>query len=164
MRNFLLLALLAISSLVWAQSGPPTVTFQPAAPVSVAPGHTGHVILVFRVGDGFHINSHKPLDQLLLPTEVKLSPPTDIMISQIGYPQGQLVSFPFSPEAKLSVYSGEFRVSAAVRPSQDSATGTFRVHGDLRFQACNDRQCFPPRKIPLEFDVKIHRSKKSRRG
>ncbi len=164
MRRVVLALLLTCTISALGQSGPPTVAFNPPAPVVVSPGRTSRVTLTFRVGDGFHINSHKPLDELLLATEVKLSPPTDIMISKITYPEGQLLNFPFSPETKLSVYSGEFRVSAAVRPSQAMPKGTFRVHGDLRFQACNDRQCFPPKKIPIEFDVKVERAKKSHRG
>ena len=164
MRRLLLATLLALTTSAFAQSGPPTVSFESASPVVVAPGKTAHVTLVFHVGEGFHINSHKPLDELLLPTVLQLSPPTDIMISRIAYPDGELLSFPFSPESKLSVYSGEFRVSAAVRPSTAMPHGTFRVRGDLRFQACNNRQCFPPKKIPIQFDVKIEKAKRSRRG
>jgi len=164
MRKFLLATLLALALPAVAQSGPPTVSFESASPVVVSPGHVGHVTLVFRVGEGFHINSHKPLDELLLPTVVKLDPPTDIMIANIEYPDGEMLSFPFSPESKLSVYSGEFRVTAAVRPTAAMPHGTFRVHGDLRFQACNNRQCFPPKKIPVQFDVKVEKTKRSRKG
>lgn len=160
----LVLAILLAGTAAFAQSGPPTVSYDAPAPVMVAPGRISHVTLVFRVGEGFHINSHKPLDELLLPTVVKLDPPTDIMIAKIEYPQGEMLSFPFSPESKLSVYSGEFRVTAMVRPSAAMPHGTFRVHGDLRFQACNNRQCFPPKKIPVQFDVKVERAKRSRKG
>ena len=164
MRRFGFALLLALAVSALAQSGPPTVSFDPPSPVVVVPGHTAHVTLVFRVGEGFHINSHKPLDELLLPTVVQLDPPTDVMIAKIEYPAGDLLSFPFSPESKLSVYSGEFRVTAAIRPSTAMPHGTFRVHGDLKFQACNNRQCFPPKKIPVQFDVKVERAKRSRKG
>jgi hypothetical protein len=164
MRKLVLATLLALAVSAVAQSGPPTVSFESPSPVVVSPGHVSHVTLVFRVGEGFHINSHKPLDELLLPTAVQLSPPTDIMISKIEYPDGEMVSVPFSPESKLSVYSGEFRVTAAIRPSTAMPHGTFRVHGDLRFQACNNRQCFPPKKIPIQFDVKVQKAKNTHRS
>ena len=163
-RLSLLAAVLLFATLCFAQEGPNSVTFVSAAPVVVAPGHTAQVTMVFKVGGGYHINSHKPLDELLVPTEVKLSPPTEIMISGIKYPQGQELNFPFSPDTKLSVYSGEFKVTAAVRPTQNAPKGTFRVHGDLKFQACTDRQCFPPKKIPMEFDVQIQKAKRTRKG
>lgn len=164
MRRFVLALFLALTASTFAQSGPPTVSFDPPSPVVVTPGHVARVTLVFRVGEGFHINSHQPLDELLLPTVVKLDPPTDVMIAKIEYPSGDLLSFPFSPESKLSVYSGEFRVTAAVRPALTMPRGTFRVHGDLLYQACNNRQCFPPKKIPVQFDVKVEKAKRSRRS
>jgi hypothetical protein len=160
----LIVFLLLMAAVAFAQDGPPSVSFQSATPVVVAPGRTSQVTMVFKVGDGFHINSNKPLDELLVPTEVKLSPPTEIMISRINYPAGQKLSFPFSPDTQLSVYSGEFKVTAAVRAAQSMPAGTFRVHGDLKFQACTDRQCFPPKKIPMQFDVKVEKAKRSRRG
>jgi hypothetical protein len=163
-RLSLLATVLLFATLCFAQEGPNSVAFVSAAPVVVAPGHTAQVTMVFKVGGGYHINSHKPLDELLVPTEVKLSPPTEIMISGIKYPQGQELNFPFSPDTKLSVYSGEFKVTAAVRPTQNAPKGTFRVHGDLKFQACTDRQCFPPKKIPMEFDVQIQKTKRTRKG
>jgi len=163
-RATLLAAILVLATMCLAQEGPNSVSFESAAPVTVAPGHTAQVTLVFKVGGGYHINSHKPLDELLVPTEVKLSPPTEIMISKIAYPQGQELNFPFSPDTKLSVYSGEFKVTAAVRPAQNAPKGTFRVHGDLKFQACTDRQCFPPKKIPVQFDVMVEKAKRAKRG
>jgi hypothetical protein len=163
-KRTMLVGLLLLATSAFAQEGPNSVTFVSAAPVVVAPGHTAQVTMIFKVGGGYHINSHKPLDELLIPTEVKLSPPTEIMISGIKYPQGQELNFPFSPDAKLSVYSGEFKVTAAVRPAQNAPKGTFRVHGDLKFQACTDRQCFPPKKIPMQFDVKVEKSKRTRKG
>jgi hypothetical protein len=163
-RSVVWIAFLALATLSFAQESPNSVSFESAAPVIVAPGHTAQVTMIFKVGGAYHINSHKPLDELLIPTEVKLSPPTEIMISKISYPRGEELNFPFSPDTKLSVYSGQFKVTAAVRPTQNAPHGTFRVHGDLKFQACTDRQCFPPKKIPVQFDVQIQKAKRSRRG
>jgi hypothetical protein len=32
------------------------------------------------------------------------------------------------------------------------------VHGELQYQACNDRACFPPKKLPVEFEVTVLKS------
>lgn len=145
-----------------AQGGGPNVSQIEPPTVMVKPGHTAHVSLKFRVADYYHINSHKPLDELLLPTEVKLSPPTEIMVSNIAYPTGHMLSLPFAPDSKLSVYTGDFDVSATVRAAQNMPAGTFRIHGELKFQACSDRQCFPPKTTPIAFDVKVSKVKKAR--
>lgn len=163
-KSALLLAAILSTIVAVAQEGGPSVSQVSQPTVVVTPGRTSQVTLTFRVAGNFHINSHKPLDELLLPTELKLSPPTEIMISKVTYPEGELLNFPFSPETKLSVYSGDFEVTASVKPTSTAPAGTFRVHGDLKFQACNDRQCFPPKKVPIQFDVKVQRAKKSHRG
>jgi len=155
--NLLLLNLAAVAQ------GPSVSQLAPPT-VGVTPGQTSQVTLQFRVADYYHINSHKPLDELLLPTELKLSPPTEIMVSNVVYPKGHILSLPFSPEAKLSVYTGDFDVNATVRAAHNMPSGTFRVHGELKFQACNDRQCFPPKTTPVEFDVKVSKKQKGRRS
>jgi hypothetical protein len=55
----------------------------------------------------------------------------------------------------LNVYSGEVDVTAEVRVPKSAGLGTQRVHGEVRYQACNNRQCFPPKSTPLAFDVKV---------
>lgn len=157
----LLAATLAVAAA--AQNGVPNVSQVTAPTVRVTPGHTAKVTLTFRVADYFHINSHKPLDDLLMPTELKLSPPTEIMVSNVIYPEGHLLELPFSPEAKLSVYTGDFDVNATVRAAHNMPSGTFRIHGELRFQACSDRQCFPPKTMPVQFDVTVTKVRRSAR-
>ncbi len=152
---------LSVGGLALAQEGGPSVSVVSIAPVTVAPGHTAQATMLFRVNGGYHINSHKPNDELLIPTEVKFDLPTEIMVQKVTYPEGQSLTLPFSPDAPLSVYSGDFKVLAAIRPALNSPPGTFRVHGELKYQACSDRQCFPPKKMPIQFDVKVTKPGKS---
>jgi hypothetical protein len=140
------------------QQNVPSVTMMPIDPVAVAIGKSAPVSLTFRVNNGFHINSNKPNSDLLIPTALKLDVPTELMIAKINYPEGQQAALEFSPDEKMSVYSGDFTITAMVRPALNSSPGTYRVHGGLRFQACNNRQCFPPKTLPVQFDIKIARA------
>jgi hypothetical protein len=81
--------------------------------------------------------------------------PTDIVLGKIEYPAGQDVSFPFSPESKLNVYSGDFTVNLMVRPLTSVVPGNYAMHGVLRYQACDNAQCFPPKTLPVTVDVKV---------
>lgn len=110
-----------------------------------------------QVNRGFHVNSNKPNDELLLPTVVHLNPPQGIMIVNIQYPEGEQLALPFMGKDKLSVYTGDFAVTADVRIPKSAALGTLRVHGEVKYQACDNRQCFPPKTTPLEFDVRVVR-------
>jgi hypothetical protein len=135
------------------------VSALPTAPVSVRAGDSTRVQLRFRVAAGNHINSSLPKSALLIPTKLKFAPPTDIAVGKIEYPQGQELAFTFAPKEKLNVYTGEFLVSALLRPTRSAAPGTYRVHGELLYQACNDRACYPPKKLPVAFEVNVGRAR-----
>jgi hypothetical protein len=133
----------------------PSVLLSPSPVTTIPRGKPGTVDLHFRVPDGFHVNSNTPKADYLIPTSLKLDPPTDIMIGKIIYPAGQETSFPFSPDEKLSVYGGDFTVSVGVRPLATVLPGTYSVRGQLKYQACDNASCYPPKQLPVEFVVKI---------
>jgi hypothetical protein len=142
----------------------PEVTVLPVAPLTVLAGRSTPIKLSFRIRNGFHINSNKPLQQVLIPTSIKLSPPTDIMVGRLEYPAGELMDLPFMPDEKLSVYSGAFQVAGQLKTTMAVSPGTYRVRGVLRYQACTERQCFPPRTTDFDFDVKVVRPARPRRN
>lgn len=125
----------------------PLVTAQRAAQTTVA--------LNFRVGSGFHINSNTPKSEFLIPTSLKMDLPTDIVLGKIEYPAGKDLTFPFSPDETLNVYSGDFTINLAVHPLHSVVPGKYVMHGVLRYQACDNAQCFPPKSLPVSFDVKV---------
>ncbi len=124
-------------------------------------GKASTVTLSFRVAQGFHINSNKPNSELLIPTVLKLSPPTDLSLGNIQYPSGEQLSFAFSPDEKLSVYTGDFTVQATARTIGAIHSGSYRVHGELKFQACDNSACYPPKSIPVNFDVHVENAPKA---
>jgi len=107
------------------------------------------------VAQGDHVNSNHPGSELLIPTRLSLSSPSDIVVGDVTYPEGQSLTLQVAPDEKLSLYTGPFAITAAITPTRKSAPGTYRIHGELRYQACSDRACYPPQKLPVEFDVKV---------
>ena len=65
------------------------------------------------------------------------------------------MSFPFDPTEKLSVYSGEFTLAVVVRPLVHVVPGKYMLHGQLKYQACDNAACYPPKQLPVEFEVKV---------
>jgi len=145
-----------LSTAAWAQSGKaPSVTIAPI-PTVTAPRTTQTMVnLNFRVARGFHINSNTPKSEFLIPTALKMDVPTDIALGKIEYPAGTDVSFPFSPDEALNVYTGDFTIAVAVHPLKSVVPGKYVMHGVLRYQACDNAQCFPPKTLPVSFDVKV---------
>jgi Thiol:disulfide interchange protein DsbD, N-terminal len=132
----------------------PTVTMSPATLATISRGSVGTVSLNFHVASGFHINSNKPAAEYLIPTALKLDVPTDISVGTV-YPAGEEMSFAFAPNEKLSVYSGDFTLSVSVRPLASVLPSKYEFHGNLRYQACDNAACYPPKNLPVQFEVKV---------
>ena len=140
------------------------VNFEGASSATVTPTKAAEVELNFRVKDGFHVNSNKPNSELLIPTTLKLSPPSDLSSAGITFPPGKDISFPFDPSEKLNVYSDAFTVKAKLLAAHTAMTGNFTVHGELRYQACSDNACYPPKTVPFQFDVHVVGASARRHG
>jgi hypothetical protein len=130
-------------------------------PVKVAPGGNSTVALSFRVRPNYHINSNKPGSDMLIPTVLKLDPPTDVVVSTT-YPEGKNLAFAFSPSHKLNVYTGDFQLTTRVIADRKLRPGKYRVHGELRYHACDARAGYPPTDIPVAFDITVARPSSGR--
>jgi hypothetical protein len=117
------------------------------------------VPLLFTVARGYHINSNHPKEEFLIPTTLKIEATTDIVIGKTVYPEGQDMSFSFAPDEKLNVYTGNFEVDVVVHPLRSVEPGKYIVRGTLKYQACDNTACYPPRNLPVSFDVKIAKAK-----
>lgn len=116
--------------------------------VEVEPGKPTWVELRFRVQPGFHVNSHVPHDELLLPTSFEPAP-SPLQVKQQAYPAGIPLHLAIGDGETLSTYQGEFSVRLEVL-----ARGRdHQLAGVLSYQACDARSCFPPRKLPVQVRV-----------
>ncbi len=145
----------------WAQnefsSPKPSVQVLQVESAPLLKGQSAAIKVSFRVAKGFHVNSNHPNSELLIPTVLRLDPPTDLTLGNIQYPEGQQLAFAFSPDDKLSVYTGDFAVQATARMIGTLRPGSYRVHGELRYQACDNSACYPPKSVPVAFDVKVEK-------
>lgn len=107
------------------------------------------VELRFTIEQGLHINSHTPHSEFLIPTTLTLDKTPGVEVAKIDYPQGLDYHFQFSPKDALSVYTGEFAVVVRVR----ARAGHYAMHGQLRYQACDNKSCNPPQTLPVQLDV-----------
>ena len=152
-----MLPALLLAGVVWAQNlnDKSPVIMAPVGNVQVHAGASKDVPMDFRVIAEFHINSHTPNSPLLIPTVLKLTPPEQVTVADVKYPAGQDMTFAFSPNEKLNVYSGDFSINALVKAPANAAAGSYPVKGELRFQACDHSACYPPRSIPVQFQVTV---------
>lgn len=125
------------------------VTYLFPEQVTVATGKPSAVALHFRVAQGLHINSHTPSDEFLIPTTFSIPDGMGVRLDTATYPTGTIISLSFDPKTKLSVYTGEFAVQARIV----ATAGNHLVQAKLRYQACDNNQCMPPKTINVPIDV-----------
>ncbi len=120
----------------------------------VAAGSTVRGALQVTLPEGLHVQSNKPRDPALIPTELLLEPPTGVRGVEVVFPKG--VDFPQEglPEPLL-VFDREFTIGVQMAVAANLAPGAFTVPFTLRYQACNDKVCFAPASAKGEwtFDV-----------
>jgi hypothetical protein len=128
---------------------PEAVTYLFPEQVNVPAGKPSQVALHFRVGQGLHINSHTPSEEYLIPTDFSIPDGAGVRLAAATYPVGTIITLPFDPKTKLSVYTDEFIIEARVVAS----AGNHMVQAKLHYQACNESQCLPPKTISVPIDV-----------
>lgn len=122
------------------------------AQATLAPAGAGHGTLTVRakIEPGWHVNSHKPSDDYLIATEVKLDAADGVAFGTPSYPEGKLLKFAFS-DSPLSVYAEEFAVEVPV--SWPASRPAPVISGSVEFQSCNDTQCLAPASVTFRADA-----------
>jgi hypothetical protein len=158
MKRLFLCSLVLLAAAAFGQDAPtikPVVSMAPAPLITITQGKASQVPLAFRVIRGYHINSNQPKSEFLIPTALKIGATTDIIIGGTDYPEGHDMSFAFAPDEKLNVYTGDFEVDVSVRPLRSVLPGKYMLRGNLKYQACDNAACYPPKQLPVSFEVKI---------
>jgi hypothetical protein len=116
-------------------------------------GQTARLTLTLYVRAGFHVNSNKPNDDYLIPLRLTWDK-GPLEPGEVEFPEPQLEKSGFS-DKPLSVYSGTFHVVTAFRAPAEAMPGPAAITGKLRYQACNNRECLPPRTMDIRVPVEI---------
>jgi thiol:disulfide interchange protein len=118
------------------------------------PGSPAKVAALVSIEHGWHVNSHQPSFEYLIPTVLDLQLPPGWAAGAFVYPVAKLKVFSFEPKP-LAVYDGDVVVLAEIKLPKGVAKGTYPVTASLRYQACNDSQCLPPVTSKAEIRVKV---------
>lgn len=156
MRNFLIIILL-ITSVASAQIGigqelvaGETILSQSNAYA----GSTVKVALKLKIEETWHINSDRPNDEFLIPSELLIKTDNAFTIENIGYPKAKDIELKFS-DVPVSVFEGEVSVFADLKIPNDIGPGTYNFNLVFNYQACNDESCMPPNSVESEGQIDI---------
>ncbi len=122
---------------------------------SIKPETPVRIAIQFQLEPEWHINSNKPLDEFLIPTEIQFEENAFIQIKKIIYPPSKEVKLSFSNEP-LSVFENLFLIGFEIVVLSDNKNrSSIELSGSLNYQPCNDRQCLPPSSIPIKVSLNM---------
>ncbi len=105
----------------------------------------GEIKLAFKIkvlGE-WHINSNKPKEDFLIPTELKITSDESLQQSEIIYPEAHNIKFDFS-DVPLSVFENEFYIFTTVKIPRNTQLGKKKLFVEFTYQGCNNVTCMPP--------------------
>ncbi|MEZ5351514.1 MAG: protein-disulfide reductase DsbD family protein [Bryobacteraceae bacterium] len=126
----------------------------PASRLTIKAGESAASKISFRLTPGYHTNSNTPSEEYLIPLRLTWDA-TPLRVEGVDYPKGHMEKYDFS-EKPLSVLTGNFDISTRFQAPADTPKGPHTIKGKLRFQACSNTTCYPPKTISVDLAVQVH--------
>ena len=107
----------------------------------------------FQLAQGYHTNSNTPSDPYLIPLKLTWEA-APLEVVGIEYPKAQMEKYAFS-EKPLSVFTGDFDVTTRLKAPASAPKGPRELNGKLRYQACTETTCLPPKTAAFKLRVEV---------
>src|SRR5688572_15571124 len=148
---FAVAALLLTPFSVDAQLERPRANVTPIVETSgVHPGTTARVALQVTLPRNLHVQSDRPRDPLLIPTVLTIEPPAGVTLRGTAFPPA--IDLKQEGQAEpLAVFENTFALGAELAVAPNAPLGPLRVPARLRYQACDDKLCYPPATAEVEW-------------
>lgn len=124
------------------------------ATLDVQPGGSARAAIAVKLPAGFHMNSDKPREENLIPITVSME--------AVPAVAGATAAFPEALDLKqegaalpLRVFEAEFAIGLQVNVAADAAAGAHKLPLRVRYQACDEKQCYLPVTAPLELNLSV---------
>jgi thiol:disulfide interchange protein DsbD len=112
------------------------------------------VALEIDVSVGWHVNSHKPYEDYLIPTQLTILENPNFTLENVAYPEPHDYKLAFS-ETPLSVWEGKIFIGGMVKVGKDVIPGKYQVVVELYYQACNDMSCIAPTAVLDTLEIVV---------
>lgn len=136
--------LAALGALAMGQSNvPPTATLKLAS-AKAKPGEMVKATLILGFGEGLHAYQNPPSESYMIPVTVTST--GGVKLVKVAYPKG--VNATVGGETKpVKVYQGTLKIPIVLQAP--SKPGAYAAALSVRYQQCNDNNCFAPGSVPV---------------
>jgi cytochrome c biogenesis protein CcdA/thiol-disulfide isomerase/thioredoxin len=125
-----------------------------AATDAVHAGTDVYLAVEVALPEGFHVQSNKPRDPSLIPTDLAVTPPSGTSVAEIVFPPSIDLK-QAGVDQPLAVFERTFAIGVRIAVAGQVGEGEIRVPAVLRYQACNDTTCFAPTSAPVEWLLRV---------
>ena len=136
----------------WAQSS--VLSVAPPEKVVAKRGASVSVKTKVILTPGYHCNSNTPSEKYLIPLRLTWEPGV-LETVEIVFPKPHMEKYEFSPQP-LSVFTGDFELVTKFKVAANARTGPGMALGKLRYQACNNDSCLPPKTVEIKLPVVVN--------
>ncbi len=152
MRWVLLLALAFIGIAGAQPRSPEVLTGEALLDVDrVRQGSRFRIALVVTIKEGFHLQAPKPPEGFIA-TTLSVEAPKGFTIVRLWYPptkEREMLG------QRLPLYEGRQIFAALVQVDKTVKPGKYPLTLNLRYQACDDKACYPPRTLTIVMPVEV---------
>jgi Disulphide bond corrector protein DsbC len=151
--NYWALALLASGSICAAAAQTQVLSIVPPPRLTIMRSEPVTAKLQLQLRQGYHVNSNTPSDEYMIPLKLTWDAgPLDAR--EVIFPKPHFEKSEFA-EKPLSVFSGEFEIATKLAAKPNAPSGLGILNGKLRYQACNDKMCLPPKTVDVRLTYEI---------
>lgn len=144
---------LSFQQIIFAQGSDVVKIAVKESSVKVSQGDEFKTTLEITIDQTWHINSQKPNDDFLIPSEITAKG-NGVKLIKVIYPEAHNIKLAFSEEL-VSVYEGTASAKLTFRVDKNAPVGKQKVLVTLDYQACNDMTCMPPNDVAAEFEIEV---------
>jgi thiol:disulfide interchange protein len=154
--RFLALAyLLSVPAVAQLRATPKASLRLVADQTAYEPGSSARIACLVSIESGWHLQSHKPTFEYLIPTELHLEVPEGWPQAQIQYPPDKSWTAAFADDEPLAVYDGEIQILARLQVPGSAPPSEVLIEASLRYQACDDSVCLPPTTAQARVELAV---------
>jgi Thiol:disulfide interchange protein DsbD, N-terminal len=121
----------------------------------VARGMSFAVAVVLKIKPGFHVNARQVTEDYLIPTDLRADVSAGFKMSDVIYPKGTMLTFAFSKNKQLNVYTDTVTVVLPLTALPNAPTGPQHLAMKLKYQACSQEICLPPVTKDVEATINV---------
>src|SRR5262249_8982567 len=112
-------------------------------------GKSCRIAVFVDIDQGWHINTNPPKPKIVIPTELTIQSKGGIKLHDVKYPSASRKLQVPGNDSEQDVYEKQVVIYGVLDVPKNLTSENEEMEIDVRYQACNDQACDPPKTFKL---------------